>query len=321
MTKQQFLEAFKSALSGENASPDFVNEQTALLEEKLVTLSDEDFEKRADRDNVSILVRSAMEEYLSRTRHTDTSLKPAEPEVSSEDAPPDKDSDVSEQESDSNEETKIVTDDSAFTVDDSIASEETKKIDSTPLSDEEDKIEQLSSDDDDVVTVDMTPVVTSVKNKDDNAKQSFFAKLLQKAENKSATVIFTVLTVLSIPLVLFAAFAVLGSLVAVYFALAAIIVAIIGAILLVVFGGGLVSIVALLYGATQIMQPPRYVGIHEIGFAFIVIGATILISVILYNIAVRLIPWVLSKASAIFKWLVSAVKRLAEKAKKGCEKL
>lgn len=320
MTKQQFLEAFKSALIGENASPDFVNEQTYLLEGKLAALSDEDFEKRADQENVTLLVRSAMEEYLSRTKHTVTTEKTDEESqkstVEENDA-----RDGEDDTSDPNYETKIMTDDIIIVGENDISSQETKKLDHIPNASEQQESDSNVSVDNDIVTVDMTPIVTSVKKKDDNIKPSFFAAILRKAENRSSSVIFSILTILFLPLILFTAFASLGALVTLYFALAAIIVAIIGAILIAVLGGGLTSIVALLYGATQIMQEPRYIGIHEIGFALIVIGSTILISVLLYNTAVRLIPWILSKASTIFKWLVSAVKRLADKAKKGCEKL
>ena len=69
------------------------------------------------------------------------------------------------------------------------------------------------------------------------------------------------------------------------------------------------------------MQVPRYVGIHEIGFALIVIGATLLSSVLLYNVAIRLVPWVLEKAAVIFKLIVVRLRRLSEKAKKGCDLL
>ncbi len=291
MTKQQFLEAFQNALAAENASPDFVSEQTALISGKIEALSDEEFAKRASEENIALLVRSAMEEYLSRTKHS--APKPAE--------------DAAEE-----EDTDIV---SAPT----ITVEATKRIDTVPDTSEVEDI-QSADKNDDIVTVDMTPIVSG-KKKADSDKESFWKSLIKKAEERTPSLLFTILTVLAFPLLLFAAFIVLGAIFSIYFALAALVIAIVAAIVAVVCGGGLTSLVALLYGATQIMQEPRYVGMHEIGFALIVIGATILISVLLYNLSIKLIPWVLSKASVIFKFIIVHVKRLAEKARKGCENL
>lgn len=300
MTRQQFLEEFQSALSDQGASPEFIDEQSALISGKIEALSDTEFEKSANGENIAMLARSSMEEYLSRTRHT----QEKEPEVQDENEATIITRPVSEKQS----ETPAVTD------------EETKKIDTVPEKEASSKDDSFSDKGDDIVTVDMTPIV-SHKKKTESDKKSFIKRLTERAENKSSTLIFTVLTVLAFPLILFGSFVAIGVLFGLYFALAALVVALIFGIIAVVCGGGLTSIVALLYGATQIMQEPRYVGMHEIGFALIVAGATILVSVLLYNVAIKLIPWILSKASVIFKALVVRVKRIAEKARKGCEKL
>lgn len=302
MTRQQFLDAFKKALTDENVPESFISEQIALLEGKIESLSDEEFEKRANDENITMLSRSALDEYLSRTRHSGAPVQEEAP--TEEPAEPEAIETVVEPEID-------------------VSDEATKKIESVPEA-EDAVIDQTSAKtdaDDDIVTVDMTPVASNTKKKEDTGKPSFFATLVKKAENKTPLLIFTILTVLSIPLLLVGALLSLGALASLYFVLAALVIGIVAAIIIIVLGGGVTSLIALLYGATQIMQEPRYVGIHEIGFALIVCGATILISVLLYNVAVRLIPWVLSKAAFIFKYLVSGVKKLAEKAKKGCEKL
>ncbi|MBE6619668.1 MAG: hypothetical protein E7626_07875 [Ruminococcaceae bacterium] len=286
MTKQQFLEAFESALGAENVSADFTREQSALVSEKILSLSDEAFAKYANEENVNMLARSAMEEYLSRTKiPTDTAAQESEQE--SQDAP-------------------------TITLDAAISQEE-GDADAIPDEAPADKS-------DDIVTVDTTPVAVH-KKKTDSDIDTFWKALLKKVEDKTPSLLFTILAVLSFPLILFAAFVVIGALCSIYFALAALVVAIVGAIIMIVCGGGLISIVSLLYGATQVMQAPRYVGIHEIGFALIVIGATLLSSVLLYNIAIRLIPWVLSKASVVFKVIIVQLRKLAEKAKKGCDLL
>ena len=383
MTKQQFLESFRNALEAENVPNDFIDEQSSLIEGKIETLSDGDFAKSASEENVRMLVRSAMDEFLSRTRLTfDLPVTPdesdetvtkateaadttdtAEPEVtdntenSEENAENEQNEDIAvnseiavndntgdtdgtdESEAiDKGEETVVLntstgtdTDDNTTDTDSAptIAVDATKKIDTVADGDEteeniseENTSEVGTSDktDDDVVTVDMTPIVPH-KKKGEGEANAFWKKIVKKAESRTPTLLFTILTVLLFPLILFTAFVVLALVFSVYFGLAALAIALVVGIIAVICGGGLTSLVALLYGATQIMQTPRYVGIHEIGFALILIGSTILISILLYNLAIKFIPWVLSKASVLFKDLVVWVKRLAEKARKGCDKL
>lgn len=300
MTKQQFLEEFQSALIAQNASPDFVNEQTALISGKIEALSDEEFAKSANGENIEMLVRSSMDEYLSRTRHSE--------EKTTEDEVQDEAELTRHTEAPEIKEAPAVTD------------EATRKIDTVTAKEAPDEEAYISDKSDDVVTVDMTPIVSHQK-KAESDKKSFFKRLAQKAENRTSTLLFTILTILCFPLILFGAFLSIGVLFSLYFALAALVIALVVGIIAVVCGGGLTSIIALLYGATQIMQEPRYIGMHEIGFALIIMGLTILVSVLLYNIAIKLIPWILSKASIIFKALVVRVKRIAEKARKGCENL
>ena len=100
---------------------------------------------------------------------------------------------------------------------------------------------------------------------DDEEKKGFFASLFEKAEANSSSLLFTIIMILSFPLLIVLAFLCIGTLVSLYFALAAVILALVLLIIFIVCGGTLTSLVALLYGATQVMQAPRYVGIHEIG--------------------------------------------------------
>lgn len=107
----------------------------------------------------------------------------------------------------------------------------------------------------------------------------------------------------------------------VFLALAAVIILTVGAIIVVVAAGSLVSVASLLYGATQILSPPRYAGIHEIGLGLLIAGITILVSVILYNIAIRLVPYIYAKLISFIKFTLKQLKKLFVKARKGCENL
>lgn len=326
MTKQEFLETFESALRAEKVSADFVEEQTKLLSEKLASLPDEEFQKSAESENVSMLVRSSVEEYLARTRQTSapTSKKievdPSDTVIIEtrkldpikKDPKPEKKA-ASENKKPAGEKEKAPVKKAEPKPEKKAVKKDVKKDEAVK------KTSKKAKSSDDVVSMEMMPV--SANSRALAEKKTLLSSISAKADAKTPSIIFTLIMVLSLPLLLILAFVSIGALVSIYFALAAVVLAIILAIICVVFGGSLTSLVALLYGATQIMQEPRYVGIHEIGLALIIIGATVLISVLLYNIAVRLIPWVLSKAALIFKLLFTGVKRLAEKVRKGCEKL
>ena len=107
----------------------------------------------------------------------------------------------------------------------------------------------------------------------------------------------------------------------VFLALAAAIFFIVIAIIAIVGIGSVLSVAALLYGATQVLSAPRYVGFHEIGFGLLVAGITIAASILLYNAAIRLIPFLYLQMGKLIKWFARKIVVWAKKAVKGCEQL
>ncbi len=129
------------------------------------------------------------------------------------------------------------------------------------------------------------------------------------------------LALLCAPSILLVIALIIGSTLAIAIAMAGMIIALVTVIAAVVCGGSVLSIAALIYGITQIISEPRYVGLHEIGLAMVFAGATIAVSIVLYNIAVRLIPFLYK---LIGKGLVLCRKKIkvwAVAAWKGCENL
>jgi uncharacterized membrane protein len=96
--------------------------------------------------------------------------------------------------------------------------------------------------------------------------------------------------ILCTPTLIFIVALALGGSLAIAVAMAGVILFVICAIAGIVCGGSILSAVSLLYGISQVISEPRYVGLHEIGLALIFAGVTILICVLLYNLAVRFIP-------------------------------
>lgn len=112
-----------------------------------------------------------------------------------------------------------------------------------------------------------------------------------------------------------------GVFAALFIALAAAILLIALAIIAIVGGGSVISLASLLYGATQLLTTAKYIGLHEVGFGLLVAGITMAASILLYNIAVRLIPYLFQKIAQLTKLFAKKLVGIAKNAVKGCEQL
>lgn len=143
----------------------------------------------------------------------------------------------------------------------------------------------------------------------------------QDDDGRHPRLLLWLLALLCAPSILLVIALIVGSTLAIAIAMAGMIIALVTVIAAVVCGGSVLSVAALVYGITQIISEPRYVGLHEIGLAMVFAGATIAVSIVLYNIAVRLIPFLYK---LIGKGLVLCRKKIkiwAVAAWKGCENL
>ena len=122
----------------------------------------------------------------------------------------------------------------------------------------------------------------------------------------------------TILLILGAAFGLFGG---VFMLLAVSILFIVIAIIAIVGVGSVLSVAALLYGATQVLSSPRYVGFHEIGFGLLVAGITMAAYILLYNAAIRLIPFLYLQMGKLLKLFSRKLVAFAKNAVKGCEQL
>ena len=104
-------------------------------------------------------------------------------------------------------------------------------------------------------------------------------------------------------------------------ALAASICLIVVAIIAITGVGSIISIVALLYGVTQVLSAPRYVGFHEIGIGLIAAGFTMAASILLYNVAIRLIPYIYVKMGKLLKFFTRKLVSFTRNTVKGVEQL
>ena len=104
-------------------------------------------------------------------------------------------------------------------------------------------------------------------------------------------------------------------------ALAASICLIVVAIVAITGVGSVISVLALLYGATQVLSGTKYVGFHEIGIGLIAAGVTMAASILLYNAAIRLIPYLYVKMGKLLKFFVRKLVSFTQNTLKGVEQL
>lgn len=107
----------------------------------------------------------------------------------------------------------------------------------------------------------------------------------------------------------------------IFMVLAASIFVIVVAIIAIVGVGSVLSVASLLYGATQVLSTPRYIGFHELGFGLLIAGVTMAASILLYNLAIRLIPFIYLQMGKLLKLFSSKLVSFTKNAVKGCEQL
>jgi|GEM_PF-2324087 len=285
MTKESFFTSVKAILEREKLPSDYITRQCKTLDKKISELPPETAEKYLLESNVSVIADTIIKKYRSEQR--------AAPE------------DVFEPASSDSE--KTITND--------IPSE---KVGTDGKEPEKGKTVVQKNIESDVVVVfdggDQKKKRTSLSN-------IFSVNTSIYADNTHPKLLFALILVLLAPLGTLILAAFLGVYIGVLAFLAGIIIIAVGIVVVIAGAGSLVSIASLIYGATQVISSPRYVGIHEIGFGLVVGGITIFVSIILYNIALRLVPFIYAKLLKLLRFTARSIKKLFKKSLKGCEKL
>ena len=144
-------------------------------------------------------------------------------------------------------------------------------------------------------------------------------KIKPEREKVKGSPLFWTLFILTLPitipllLVICAVFGVL------YVAVTALIVAFSGAMVSVVACGTAVALIGIIYGATECFKNSP-IGLFEIGVGIAVGGVTMLVSVLLYNIAVRFIPRLYKLVNRFGGWVFGGIGQIYTNIKKECGK-
>ena len=157
-----------------------------------------------------------------------------------------------------------------------------------------------------------------INNRKLNRVDKFRAR---KNIDKSAknTPLFWILFVLTFPIT-FPFFAVVwGVIGALYTAVSAVIAALVAVVVAIVGVGTALALVGLIFGIIKCFSLLP-VGLYEIGLAVVIAGVTMFVSVLIYNLAVRLVPKLYSLLSRLGGWVWYNIQKLYYFCKKECDK-
>lgn len=125
---------------------------------------------------------------------------------------------------------------------------------------------------------------------------------------------------LTLPITLALAVVLFGAFGALFAGLAGLIVGLIVVLIAVAACGAGVSLVGIVFGITQLFSFLS-AGIYEIGLGIMVAGAVLLVSILLYNIAIRFLPWVIARLADLLGFVCGKLKNLFFVVRRECYKL
>lgn len=142
---------------------------------------------------------------------------------------------------------------------------------------------------------------------------------LQKLRNNKT--LFIVLACIAAPFVLALALITVGLYIFFWVALALMLIFSIAGLIVFVAAGCCISLIGIVYGVIQLVAGQTPIGLFEIGLGVIVSGSVLLIGVLVYNFAMRLVPFAMKQLARLFKFAFSKGRDAYITVKGVCEKL
>jgi len=128
---------------------------------------------------------------------------------------------------------------------------------------------------------------------------------------------FWLLFALAFPIILAVVTATAATFALVFFAIAVLIIAFVAALVAVTAAGTLISVFGLIFGVAQMMSSLP-IGLYECGLSIIIGASAMFVGILLYNIAVRLLPYSAKWLLALLKLIFRKYKELFVYLKKEC---
>jgi len=154
-----------------------------------------------------------------------------------------------------------------------------------------------------------------VQNSDD-----FFTTSTRQDTTPRGVAIFWAVLILTLPLTLGLLLGVLAVFGAMFVGLIVCIIGLVCAMIAIVAAGAGISLIGIIYGITQLFSVTAF-GLYEIGLGVIVAGGVLLVGVLLYNIAIRFLPWVMQWLTVFFLFVCRQCRNLFYLARRECYKL
>lgn len=152
----------------------------------------------------------------------------------------------------------------------------------------------------------------------------YFEYAPDAAPSTKGMIIFWLLFFVTLPLTIVLAAALFGIFAGLFVAMAVLIVASIAVVIALVAGGSVASLVAVVFGITQLLHiggGTLIAGLYEIGLGVMVAGIVLFFAVLLYNFAIRFLPWVMGKLGTFLGFLCGKVKDLFLYLRRECYQL
>ena len=287
MTANEFFEAISKELENRDIPSDFANSKLNQIKARVSQLDNKDADKFFSEDNLQGVVKKICDAYDSEfnSNNTMTITKTCD--------------EVEEGEGDKKGSSAVTEDTPKGSDKNSGQSDGKKKI-----------------------TV-VTPTGIPQTGNEDN----FFLKLWNKVngsanpDKRDSRIMLISLLIIFAPVIILICAAALVGFAGAFVSLAAAIVAIIAVIFVVVMGGSVLSVASLLFGVLKLLSDTKYIGVHEVGLGLIFVGATLFIGISLYNVAVRLIPWLYRLLGKLFVFICKLFGKTVAAVSKGCDKL
>ncbi len=95
----------------------------------------------------------------------------------------------------------------------------------------------------------------------------------------------------------------------------------IAAMVAVVAAGSAAALMGIIYGIIEVLSPETFsMGIYNIALGIISTGVTMLAAILIYNFALRLLPWVIKLVGKLFRFTLKKLKQLFNHARRECAK-
>lgn len=148
----------------------------------------------------------------------------------------------------------------------------------------------------------------------------FFRTPTERDKTTKGVAIFWSVLVVTLPVTLTLLVAILALFGAAFLGIILAIIGLVAGMIAVVAVGCGLALVGIIYGITQLFSFVA-AGLYEIGLGVMIVGGALLSGVILYNLAIRFLPWVMKWLTVFFVFVFHRLRNLFYLARRECYKL